>query len=88
MWHVLLTGLGKAPLFILVSSGTQSVRLLQLESAGNSPESRLWQVQYWRGNMYACDPPDPSQLIPEFDIVDELWQQRVKRHFRNYLTHR
>ncbi len=38
--------------------------------------------------MYACDPPDPSQLIPEFDIVDELWQQRVKRHFRNYLTHR
>ncbi|KAI0754058.1 hypothetical protein C8Q80DRAFT_1246645 [Daedaleopsis nitida] len=51
-------------------------RLLQLEQ--ERPE-RLWRARFWRGNKYNADPPDLNQLVPESDIVDELWQDRKRR---------
>ena len=54
------------------------VRLLQREEM---PEGAFWRVRFWRGCVYDDEDgaPDPTALIPEERIVDELENDRSRR---------
>ena len=60
------------------------VHLLQLEqpkAQSSGVAERMWRVQYWRMCAWPIEgPPDPSVLVPESRIVDELWQETRERH--------
>ncbi|KAG1761776.1 hypothetical protein EDD22DRAFT_616845 [Suillus occidentalis] len=51
------------------------VRLVQFHR-----ETDAWQVRWWCGCRFPADRPvDPQSLVPTADLVDELWQDRVRR---------
>lgn len=52
------------------------VRLLKKLTKDERP---VWRVRWWRRNQFVDAPTSNEAVIPEADIVDELWNEPERR---------